>query len=168
MPARPTWPVGELAFAVPGNARPLARPRFTGSGGGHVYNPSGPDIAEWRRSAHPHAPGAEPPPGPVAVELEFVFGRPAGHRRRDGTAKDSAAVDHVSKPDVDNLAKLALDAMTGTFFADDSQVVALRASKRWADVHEAPATLVRVRYGTLGRVVEWPVSPADPGATGEK
>ena len=66
------------------------------------------------------------------------------------------------------LAKLALDAMTGTFFADDSQVVALRASKRWAAVHEAPATLVRVRYGTLGRVVEWPVQPADPGATGEK
>lgn len=169
---RPTWPVGRLDFVVPGNPRPLQRPRFTG---GHVYNPSGPDIRDWQRHAREHAPqraDGSPPPavGAVAVEFEFAFGRPAGHRARKGL-KPSAPVDHLSTPDVDNLSKLALDAMTGMFFGDDRQVVQLTARKRYAVPAEPPGTRVRVTYGTPGPTVAWPVAAGDPpdaGVAGEE
>jgi Holliday junction resolvase RusA-like endonuclease len=44
---------------------------------------------------------------------------------------------HTVKPDIDNLVKLVLDAMTKAgFWKDDSQVVILKAEKRWAGNEE--------------------------------
>ena len=54
--------------------------------------------------------------------------------------KASAPVIHVKKPDLDNAVKLVLDAL-GTpkkplLYADDSCVVSIVASKRWAKQDE--------------------------------
>lgn len=139
----PTWPVDDVAFEVPGEPRPLARPRFSGD---NVYNPSAGHIRDWARAAQPHERAAcVAPHGPVRIDLTFEFARPQSHRRARGALKDTAPLFHVSTPDVDNLAKLALDAMNGRFYRDDSQVVELTARKVYTD---GPArTLVRLRYG---------------------
>ena len=39
----------------------------------------------------------------------------------------------AKKPDIDNLIKSVLDPMNSIFFADDKQVVILRASKFYSD-----------------------------------
>jgi Holliday junction resolvase RusA-like endonuclease len=67
------------------------------------------------------------PTGPVRVELEFVRAR-----KPDST------------PDVDNLAKLPLDAANGLLWKDDAQVVELRALKRRPAAGEAEHTRVTV------------------------
>ena len=41
------------------------------------------------------------------------------------------------KPDADNVAKLVLDAINGTAFVDDSQVVSLSVAKRSREPHGA-------------------------------
>jgi Holliday junction resolvase RusA-like endonuclease len=48
----------------------------------------------------------------------------------------------TTRPDIDNYAKLVLDALNGFVWADDSQVVKIEAVKRYAK--ESVGTSVRV------------------------
>lgn len=61
----------------------------------------------------------DPLDGPVKVSIEFRMPEPKGNARR---------WPHV-RPDVDKLARAVLDGLTGAAFADDCQVVDLRARK---------------------------------------
>ena len=69
----------------------------------------------------------------VSVSLNFAMPRPKSHFGAKGL-KPSAPVDHVGKPDVDNLAKLVLDRITRSerIWRDDSQVVSLTVHKFYA------------------------------------
>ena len=72
--------------------------------------------------------------GPVRLELDFFFSRPRYHYGRgknEETVKERAPVYHGSKPDLDKLIRSVLDALTGIAYADDSQVVEVRAGKRY-------------------------------------
>ena len=86
--------------------------------------------------------------GPVAVELRFAMPRPKSHFGAKGL-KASAPVQHIGKPDVDNLAKLILDQITrsGCVWRDDSQVVSMRSDKFWATGAEQGCS---VSISTLG------------------
>jgi Holliday junction resolvase RusA-like endonuclease len=61
---------------------------------------------------------------PVAVGLRFYIPRPK-------SKKKAAYPD--TKPDIDKLARAALDALSTVIFRDDAQVVALQARKVYAD-----------------------------------
>lgn len=65
---------------------------------------------------------------PLQVAIEFFFEIPKS-RAKTTVAGDS----HIIKPDVDNLAKLVLDAVTkaGVVWHDDSQVSYLNVSKSY-------------------------------------
>lgn len=58
---------------------------------------------------------------PVTVEATFYFTKPKSARKRD--------LHKVTKPDADKLARSLLDALTGIAFADDSQVIQIKATK---------------------------------------
>lgn len=64
---------------------------------------------------------------PWSVAIEYVYSLRTTPRRVAGFPKPT-------RPDLDNLTKLVLDAMTeaGCFFADDAQVVTLATLKRHA------------------------------------
>ena len=64
--------------------------------------------------------------GPVVVECVFFLARP----KRQSPARDWPI--QRASGDVDKLARAVLDALTGVAFADDVQVVGLRATKQWA------------------------------------
>jgi Holliday junction resolvase RusA-like endonuclease len=69
---------------------------------------------------------------PVHVRMTFNLPRPAGHYgsgKNAGKVRASAPREHVTKPDLDKLARCVLDALTGVVYADDSQVVGINASK---------------------------------------
>lgn len=67
------------------------------------------------------------------VEIVALFERPAGHRRKDGElSAEGRRRPFPGAPDVDNIAKLLLDAL-GSCGAvpDDRRLVALDVRKRW-------------------------------------
>lgn len=75
----------------------------------------------------------KPLEGPLG--LEFIAGMPipASTSKKDREAMLRGEIAHTRKPDLDNLGKQLLDAMTrAKFWHDDRQVVSLRCSKRYA------------------------------------
>lgn len=67
--------------------------------------------------------------GPVSVRLDFVMPRPKSAPRRFTPPA-------VKRPDIDKLSRAVLDALTGICWHDDSQVIALTATKRLAEIDE--------------------------------
>lgn len=118
-----------ISFFVPGKPIPQARPRVT-RGGQRTYDPKRSADAKkvaagYALEARVKAGAALIEDGPVTVTLEARFAYPKSTRK-------SARIDRApltGKPDVENIAKLLLDAMTGIIYRDDSQVWSLHASK---------------------------------------
>lgn len=73
---------------------------------------------------------------PVSVGVDFLIVRPKSHYgtgRNATVLKASAPERPASRPDVDKLARAVLDALKGTAYADDGQVVELHARKLFGD-----------------------------------
>ena len=103
------------------------RPRFTKTG--HTYTPG--KTADYENKIASEAKwrmlGLEPIRLPVAIEINAFFEIPASwSKKRTAEALD---MPHVSKPDMDNIVKLVLDALNGIVYRDDSQVYSITASK---------------------------------------
>ena len=95
----------------------------------------------------------QPISDPVCVEMDFIFARPKGHYgtgRNCAKLKASAPIHCTSMihGDIEKLARSTNDALSyrsgGCVLKDDSQVVVLKCSKRYAEANETPGALVRV------------------------
>ena len=106
-------------------------------------------IKAWREAVRAEAQraiaGSGPIDGPVTVILRFYLARPKAHFRTGKHAHELRAdaptwVDRT--PDLDKLARSALDALTDAgMWRDDRQVAELEASKAWRDT---PGALITV------------------------
>ena len=76
--------------------------------------------------------GGEPCDGPVAIGVVADLAVPASWRKVDRERALAGSILPQGRPDVDNYAKAALDALNGVCFLDDAQVVVLTARKRYA------------------------------------
>ena len=117
---------------------PKAQPRvkaFVRGGHPGVYTP---DSAESWKQAVRRETVANAPESLVAwsvrVELDFFLPRPKAHHKRDGSVKANSPVWHCKKPDLDNLIKAVVDAITDTqrVWLDDSQICQISATKSYA------------------------------------
>jgi len=138
-----------IFFRVNGTPKPQPRPRATvmrigGKFTARVYNPM--DADDWKglikRAAMQRLP-AEPIPGPVVCQCQFFMPRPDRlMRRRD----PDGPVDCDTKPDLDNLIKAVMDAITQTgLWHDDGQVCDFGESGKWFHAKAgAPHALVWV------------------------
>lgn len=141
----------DYELTIPGNPRPQGRPRTRiitpkfGKAFATIYE----DGKDKRAKVHiqsnvrSQAP-AEPLTGPLEVELWFYLPRPQGNYgtgRNAGQLKASAAKFHIKKPDSDNCEKLLLDALTGIFWNDDSQICDTHIHKRYS---KTPRTVVHI------------------------
>lgn len=131
----PLTMMNEIAFQIPGLARGKGRPRMTRTG--HVYTDAKTMsfegmVRSLAAQAMADAHLAMAAGVPVAVRICISVPCPASYsRKRRAAALDGNAAPY--KPDVDNVAKSILDAMNGIVYDDDSRVVSLAVSKRYAD-----------------------------------
>ena len=116
--------MASVSFDVFGKVRSKGRPRFTR--GGHAYTTKATrDYEVAIREAFENAPGRPPEPfsGPIAVCIMTYRQLPKS------TPKSVISEPDTHKPDIDNVAKIVLDALNGVAWEDDAQVVSLTVSK---------------------------------------
>jgi Holliday junction resolvase RusA-like endonuclease len=143
-----SWKFSPVAgFAVPGI--PVAQPRPRLAKGGHAYTPNN-GIQAWKEAivmeAKPFIEEGVFATGPFRVQIVFQLPRPAK------LVKDRPIqfLPVMVKPDLDNLVKAALDAITASrLWKDDAEVFALECSKLYVPVGELTGMII-----TIERVVE--------------
>ena len=116
--------MSSVSFDVFGKVRGKGRPRFTR--GGRPYTPKATrDYERTIREAFENAPGRprEPFSGPISVCIMTYRQLPKS------TPKSVYSEPDTHKPDIDNVAKIVLDALNGVAWEDDAQVVSLTVSK---------------------------------------
>lgn len=114
---------------------------FVRNGRPILTSDSGQKLKDWRTSiayaAQVARDGAFADSGvPVSVALGFRLPRPK--------SAPKSVLYPTKKPDLDKLIRAALDALTMVVFKDDSQVVTLETTKRFAE--GAPGVSVVVRW----------------------
>lgn len=124
-------------FFVPGI--PVAQPRVKAARMGKFIRIYTPNVADnWKRSvsiSH-KAVALEPYIVPVEVTMAFYMPRPKSHFNKNGL-KPNADKWHSSRPDIDNLIKAVLDALTDSgAWEDDSLVVNLAVQKLYTEYQE--------------------------------
>ena len=109
------------------NGRPLKFVR--------TYDPSAGDKQSLRSVVQTQAPD-KPLQGPLRVDCFFFYAyrkTDYGSGRNAGRIKESAPVWKDTGKDRDNCDKLVLDALTGIFFLNDSQVCDGRIIKQYSE-----------------------------------
>jgi len=119
----------ELQFTVPGEPRGKGRPRF---GNGRTYTDA--KTVAYEKLIACRAAEVMPCPAvatPTSVRIDIYKGVPKSwtmaRRRR---ALDGQEL--PGQPDLDNVAKGVLDALSGVAYADDTQVVRLLVQKQYS------------------------------------
>lgn len=137
----PGRPWRRLELDVPGSPKPQGSKRHVGRG---ILIESCRELKPWREAITAAAieAGATRAAGPIIVRLEFRFDRPKGHFGKKGV-KDSAPATKTTNPDLDKLARAAIDGLWPCW-NNDSQVVSLLATKRWCEQQELPGMGVTV------------------------
>jgi len=124
--------IRSIRFVVEGPVVGKGRPRFTRSG--RVYTPAKTKEYETliseRAALAMSAAGLEPARGPVTMRITALFDIPKSWPQ---WKKDLAAAGRIgpAKPDIDNVAKAALDGLNGVAYIDDVQVNELTVHKRY-------------------------------------
>lgn len=130
---------------VPGRPMGKARARNDSRRGGHFYTPTPTEQREkligqlWMAQGRP-----ELGPGGVALKVVAAVKRPKRHYNADGTLSATGLENPwpISKPDIDNIEKLAMDALNGLAWLDDTQIVIKSSWRRWAGREEQEHTLI--------------------------
>ena len=83
----------------------------------------------------------------IHISIKFYMKRPKSHYRTgkyEGIVKDQwIEIPHTKKPDIDNLIKFVLDALSGQngFFLDDNLIESIYAKKIYSD---NPKTMILI------------------------
>lgn len=145
----------ECVFAawVPIPPTAKGRPRFARSTG-RAYTPAATQAAERTLqgelsaatrlglSAQQHE---WPMAGPLELELGFALAIPASWSKAKAARARNGIQRHTSRPDVDNLGKLVMDACNGVLWHDDAQLVRVTLAKCYGPTPGTTVTLYRPR-----------------------
>lgn len=107
-----------------------------------VVTSDNPRVKTWQRTIGLGAmaargAGKRPAEGPVELNLIFALPRPQRLAKRNTPP-------HVTRPDIDKLARAVLDALKGIAFEDDGQVVRVVMAKRYHEADDRPHVHVLV------------------------
>lgn len=122
-----------VTVTIPGPPIGKGRPRFSRASG-HAFTPSPTRNREAyiRMLATEEMAGREPMTGPIAVVLLAAFEPPASWSKVKRLKAIGGNLAPTGRPDLDNLLKLATDALNGIVFRDDAQIISVQATKTYA------------------------------------
>ena len=137
-------PLSFFCLGVP-KAQPRAK-AFSRGGRAGVYDPG--TANDWKtvvRNACLKVWDQKMVDEPVSVTMHFRLPRPQSHFRSNGLLKENADKWVTKKPDLDNLEKAVLDALTDIgLWRDDSLVVHVLKSKTYANGSESQGCSVLI------------------------
>ncbi len=113
-----------------------------------VYQHDNKHLKSWQLEVKLAAKdaGLEPTEGPIELEIIYCLPRPKAHYNTAGQVKSEAPKYPICRPDVDKMERAILDALTGTAYNDDSQVVKVEHEKLYTDnLLKDPGAYVTVR-----------------------
>lgn len=122
----------KIAFQLPGHPKGKGRPRAARRGNFvTLYTPAETRSYEGmiRLAAERAMRGRLPIEGPVIMMMAAVFDVPKGYSKKRRAVAIESGEFPTKKPDLDNIAKVVVDAMNGVVFKDDCQIVSTRYSK---------------------------------------
>jgi len=121
-------------FIVEGKIKGKERPRMN-TKSGNIFTPNKTKGYEsWVMSCYRYSSGGEMLTGDITAIIEAFYKIPASVKsevKREQMRR--GIINPAITPDVDNIAKIILDALNGIAYADDKQVIDLRVIKRYAD-----------------------------------
>jgi Holliday junction resolvase RusA-like endonuclease len=125
-----------IVFEIPGEPQGKRRARFVRAG--HFLksyaDPKTVNYETFIREmfclAHP---GFVPLEGPVDVHIAAFCGMPKAVSKKKRAMMMSGELRPAKKPEVDNIGKVILDALTGLAFKNDSQVTRLVVEKVYSE-----------------------------------
>lgn len=138
----------EIRFTVQGEPRGKERPRF---GRGNTYTPSKTsDYEDMVREEYNAQKQNRVFTGAIRAEIHAYYKIPKSISK----AKRQEMLDGlqlpVKKPDLDNIAKIILDALNKVAYEDDSQIAELEVKKYYSDDPKVEVLLQEL-YGEDGR-----------------
>jgi len=103
----------------------------------------------WRHMVISEIRDARPegwnPRAAVSCTMTFRFPRNKGHFNRHGALLPSAPEHKSTKPDLDKCTRAVFDSIEQAgLILNDSQIISVNASKRWAHGDESPGVLLTV------------------------
>ena len=124
-------------FVVMGNPQGKLRPRFTRKGGGRTYTPQKThDYEEYIRACYRQYVKKrnylDDEPLFIIIDAYYPIPKSFSKTKRNMAIKGDL-LPH-SKPDVDNIAKVVLDALNTIAYVDDKLVTGLLVNKYYATV----------------------------------
>lgn len=123
-------------FTVHGEPQGKARPRFTKTG--RTYTPK--KTADYEDSIRCAYPG-HMMSGAVDVYIEAFFSVPKSYSKAKRSKCLANEIKPTKKPDGDNIIKAVLDALNGTAYHDDSQVVYVAIAKYYSETARITVTI---------------------------
>lgn len=134
-------------------AQPRHRFRVMGKGAKAIavaYLPKKHAVHGWKSAVastyQAQNAGVAPLDGPLEVSLAFVLPRPDSYTTKRGP---NVRAWHDRRPDPDNLAKAALDALKGVAWGDDAQICRLSVAKVMASATEPMGLWITVSPVTV-------------------
>jgi Holliday junction resolvase RusA-like endonuclease len=133
-------------FTIPGE--PIAKGRARSFiRAGHIAHYTPDKTARYENlvklAAQQAMAGIAPIEGAVSLTMRAFFSIPASWSMKKQRAAALGEFAHTKRPDLDNVVKAIKDGANGVAWKDDSQVVDVRASKRYG----TPRVEVEVRVG---------------------
>ena len=130
-------------FTVPGEPQGKARARTLKSGRSYTPKKTA-EYEAWIRKCYAEQVGQPIVPldekRPVYMQVLAVFSIPVYYSKKRKAAAQKQAIFPTKRPDADNIAKAVCDALNGTAYGDDAQIVRLQAKK----VYGEPQLVVRL------------------------
>jgi len=130
-------------FEVPGQPQAWKRVKqFASHGKSWSYNPNENVNSQKTIRDYAMASGVKITDSLVKLSIIFYMKRPKSLMKKS-SPKESFPC--IKRPDLDNLVKQYLDALTFVAYRDDSQVYSLIAEKRYHMIGEIPTTYVEIK-----------------------
>ena len=120
-------------FEIEGKPVGKSRPRFRRMGNFvQAYTPS--NTAEYEKLVRLRFQnaGGQITDKPVKIEIVAFFAPPKSTKKKQKVEMLANRILPIKKPDIDNIAKIVLDALNKIAYVDDAQVVELSVKKRYA------------------------------------